>query len=243
MLAQKLDLNIQKNEDCNRIRQAFTKYPIKQYGEDERLVVGTDVTLETREKLDLYLSDIENITGREMIDEQKKLVKEYVNNNRIYRVDSEEHDRKRKQFHRRKRALRREWEARTGQAWPRYQENVYENGKIYRMKGQYYDAHHIIEISFGGPNEWYNLFPAASPDEHQYGIHDDYSVGTEIFGPIDKRYRKKKRNFKNLVLRQDLEKKEQTKKEEKKPKKQEPESKVTKLSERVIRIWKERLKR
>ena len=58
----------------------------------------------------------------------------------------------------------------TGEAWPTYEEDIVnEAGKIIRKKGDRYDAHHLIEISFGGPNEWWNLFPA-SFDEHQ-AIH------------------------------------------------------------------------
>ena len=236
MLAQELGLCRQKNEACDRLEQVFSTRPIKRYGEDERLVIGTDVTLEIREKIDLYLTDIENITKRTMTEQQKRLLKGYVNNNRVYRISTEEHDRKRRQFHSKKKALRREWEKQTQQVWPKYKEDVYVNGKVYRMKGQYYDAHHVVEISFDGPNEWYNLFPAASPYEHQYGIHDDYSVATEIFGPIDKRYRRKKRDFKNLVLREDLDSNSQEKKKE-------PKAKVIKLSNHVIRILKERLKK
>ena len=38
-----------------------------------------------------------------------------------------------------------------------------------------------MELSYGGPNVWYNLFPAKHPDEHQQGIHREYSVASQIF--------------------------------------------------------------
>lgn len=242
MLAQELRVESKNNEVCERLKEVFREYPKKQYGEDERLVIGTDVTLETRDKVNLYLNDIENITNRKMTSEQRELITDYINHNKIYRLDKEEHEQHRKRFNAKRKLLRREWEKKTGQAWPKYQEDVYQNGKIYRMRGQCYDAHHIIELSFGGPNVWYNLFPAASPNEHQYGIHDDYSIGTEIFGPIDKRYRNKKRDFKNLTLKQDVDDKykEEAKEKEKSKK---PKEKIIKISEHVIRILKERFKK
>ena len=171
-----------------------------------------------------------------MTEHQKELIKEYINNNTIYRVDIEEHDKKRKEFHHLCRKLRKQWERETGQEWPTYEDNVYVNKKIWRFKGQYYDAHHIIEVSFGGPNVWYNLFPAASPNEHPYGIHDDYSVCTEIFGPIDRRYRKKKRNFKNLVLSVELNEKDQDEKDDEDKGNKKKEVTVIKLSDNIIRI-------
>ena len=237
MWIQQMDLL--QNEGDIELKELSKKYSIKVYGEDERLVEGTDVTIELRQKIDLYLDDIEKITDRDMTERQRELIKDYIDNNKIYRVDIVEHDRKRKEFHHSCRRLRKQWEKETGDEWPTYEENVYVNGKIWRIKGQYYDAHHIIEVSFGGPNVWYNLFPAASPDEHPYGIHDDYSVCTEIFGPIDRRYRQKKKDFKNLVLSVELGeeycenevKKDCVKKEEKKR-----EPVVTKLASNVIRI-------
>ena len=89
-----------------------------------------------------------------MTERQKMLIKDYVNNNKVYRISSEEHDRKRRRFNSRRKALRKEWEEKTHQVWPKYKEDVYVNGKLYRMKGQYYDAHHIIEISFVMGKKW-----------------------------------------------------------------------------------------
>ena len=227
-------INLSQNEGDFELKGLSENYSIKIYGEDERLIEGTDVTIELRQKVEVYLNEIERITDREMLEKQRDLIKDYINKNRIYRVDIKEHDKKRKEFHHMCRKLRKQWEKENEQEWPRYEDNVYVNGKIWRLKGQYYDAHHIIEVSFGGPNVWYNLFPAASPYEHPDGIHDDYSVCTEIYGPIDRRYRKKKRNFKNLVLSVKLDKNDDIDKNDKKDKKEEP--KVTKLSNNVIRI-------
>jgi len=233
MLSREFDIRIQNNKSCGILRSPFEYFP-KEYGDDERLVIGTDVTIEARQKMDLYIRDMEQLTKRKIHSEQKKLIKEYVNKNKVYRVDVDEHSKKRRQFNSRKKKLRREWELKTGEEWPKYKENVYVNGKIWRTKGQYYDAHHIIEISFGGPNVWYNLFPAASPYEHQYGIHDDFSVGTEIFGPIDRKYRKKKIDFRKMSVKKIEEPESQEQKRKKKQQKRN--SIVTRLASNIIRI-------
>lgn len=61
-----------------------------------------------------------------------------------------------------------QWETQTGEKWPVYSENLYSGrGNITRRKGDYYDAHHIIENGFGGPHEWWNIHPARYPDQHQ----------------------------------------------------------------------------
>ena len=45
-----------------------------------------------------------------------------------------------------------------------------------------YDAHHIIESSYGGPNQWWNMHPARFPDQHQQGIHRAGGPSNQIFG-------------------------------------------------------------
>ena len=53
--------------------------------------------------------------------------------------------------------------------------------EVIRKAGQRYDAHHLIESSFGGSNAWWNLHPAAFPSEHQAGIHAANSLANLIF--------------------------------------------------------------
>lgn len=50
-----------------------------------------------------------------------------------------------------------------------------------RSKGQPHDAHHVIESSRGGSNEWWNIHPARFPDQHQGGIHRTNSPASKIF--------------------------------------------------------------
>lgn len=52
---------------------------------------------------------------------------------------------------------------------------------LYGQAGQRYDAHHLIESSFGGSNAWWNLHPAAFPSEHQAGIHATNSFANLMF--------------------------------------------------------------
>lgn len=77
------------------------------------------------------------------------------------KLDPEKTDINRKLFNSAKDKLIEEWEENTGEIWPRYEEDLLnEAGKIIRKKGDRYDAHHLIEISFGGSNAWWNLHPA-----------------------------------------------------------------------------------
>ena len=88
----------------------------------------------------------------------------------------------RAQFNKVKNELITQWEKQTGQSWPRYAEDLYsKNGTLVRRAGQPYDAHHIIESSYGGPNEWWNMHPARFPDQHQQGIHRAGGPGSQVF--------------------------------------------------------------
>ena len=51
--------------------------------------------------------------------------------------------------------------------------------------GHNYDLHHIIPKRYGGPNEWWNMIPAANPEEHQSGIHR--GVHKKLFPRVKKR--------------------------------------------------------
>ena len=55
--------------------------------------------------------------------------------------------------------LREEWENLHGKPWPKYEEDVYLNGKPWRLKGENYDAHHIQPLCLGGKNTAENITP------------------------------------------------------------------------------------
>ncbi|MFD1893046.1 hypothetical protein H0I39_06100 [Ottowia beijingensis] len=129
-----------------------------------------------------YIDDIKAQTGMAVGAKQQKLIdaaldkKDYT---RLSTADSKAH---RAQFNKVKNDLIAQWETQTGKSWPRYTEDLYsKNGTLVRRAGQPYDAHHIIESSYGGPNEWWNMHPARFPDQHQQGIHRAGGPGSQVF--------------------------------------------------------------
>lgn len=189
-----MGLCIKKTRGVNNLYEKFLelsiKKPKKKKAEREREILSGDITIVLRENMQLYIKDIEDCTGRKMTQNQRNLITCYVNNNRILRNDPSEHGRRRKDFAKKRASLREEWERKTGQTWPKYKENIYDSkGRVIRQEGQPYDAHHIVELSYRGPNVWYNLFPAKHPDEHQQGIHREKSIASQIF--IDENNRPK----------------------------------------------------
>lgn len=225
MLTKQIDFA--SNAMSVKLNKLVKKNPVVVSRKDDGLKRRSEVTLRLRENINLYLEELENITSRKMSSYQKESIKSYIYTNEIYKIDNTEHNKKRREFHQSCRNLRIEWERETEHDWPKYQKDVYVNGKLWRMRGENYDAHHIIELSFGGPNVWYNIIPAASPVEHPYAIHASGSMCTKIFGDI-KSLEEKKVGI--LLLGVDEEDELQAKDESQKK------SKVTKISENVIRI-------
>lgn len=119
-----------------------------------------------------YLREVEKITNRDIKPIQMEKFNEVLKQQDFEKMSSQENEVRRKLFNNCREKLIEEWEKNTGDEWPRYEKDILnERGEVLRSKGQPYDAHHLIEASFGGPNEWWNLHPAAYPDEHQKGIH------------------------------------------------------------------------
>lgn len=129
-----------------------------------------------------YIDDIQAQTGLAVGPKQSKLLDAHLaktEHTRLSTADSKAH---RAQFNKVKNQLIDAWEKQTGQSWPRYTEDLYsKNGTLVRRAGQPYDAHHIIESSYGGPNEWWNMHPARFPDQHQQGIHRAGGPGAQVF--------------------------------------------------------------
>lgn len=159
----------------DRARKAGRVKPI----ENEKNI---DITCEIRKDMHLYISDIEKWTKRKMIEKQVSLVTDYVNSNTIVRTGKSLERSLKSEYQRKRAALREQWEEETGQKWPTYDKNIYDKkGHMIRTKGQFYDAHHIVELSYSGVNKWWNIFPARHPDEHQQGIHNVDSIASKIF--------------------------------------------------------------
>lgn len=129
-----------------------------------------------------YMDDIRAQTGLAVHPKQKRLLDAHLakhEHTRLSPADSKAH---RAAFNKVKNNLIAQWEKQTGQTWPRYTENLYsKSGVLVRKAGQPYDAHHIIESSYGGPNKWWNMHPARFPDQHQQGIHRAGGPASQIF--------------------------------------------------------------
>ncbi|NRA45316.1 MAG: hypothetical protein HRU09_10215 [Oligoflexales bacterium] len=129
-----------------------------------------------------YLDDIEQQTNLVIGEEQRALIFNALSTQTFSMVDFQTNRKFHKRFQRKKARLIKEWEKETGQKWPRYYKDIYnDKGEVLRFKGQTYDAHHIIECIFSGPAEWWNIHPAATPDEHQEGIHRYQGLAWWIF--------------------------------------------------------------
>jgi len=133
---------------------------------------------------DRYLDDIYIMTSFRVSTDQKKLLLEYINSCPIYKLDKSLQKVHRDDFIKRRRTLIKQWEYHYGINWNVYGNNVVIGDQIKRHTGQAYDAHHIIELSWNGPNEWWNLVPASYPTQHQNGIHRKNGVCSEIFGSL-----------------------------------------------------------
>lgn len=137
---------------------------------------------ELAKKIRAYIKDVEARTGRKIPENQRKLLEQDLRANKYQRLDAEAAAAHRTDFNRVKNDLISDWEKNTNQKWPRYSEDVLsKNGSVIRRVGQPYDAHHLIESSYGGPNKWWNMHPARFPDQHQGGIHRSGSPARDLF--------------------------------------------------------------
>lgn len=89
---------------------------------------------------------------------------------------------RREDFDDKKNGLKRAWEEKNGEPWPKYAEDVYSaNGKLIRKAGADYDAHHIQPLCLGGQNEANNITPLhAEVHYDKQGIHAFGSAYDEI---------------------------------------------------------------
>lgn len=134
--------------------------------------------------VDKYIVDILSKTGRPFTEVQLKKVMEHWQENydKYRRLTTKQTKEHRKIFDKDKDKIVEEWEKNTGEKWPTYKEAVFDKDGVKIKKiGNKYDAHHIIENCYEGPHEWWNIYPARFPDEHQKGIHGSGSPCRELF--------------------------------------------------------------
>ncbi|OEH56382.1 hypothetical protein AQ616_02365 [Oceanobacillus sp. E9] len=130
-----------------------------------------------------YVRDIEMRTGRELPKNQIEKLKTALRNKEYKKMSPLDTAKHRAAFDKTKNKVIKEWEENTGEKWPMYKEDVIseKTGKVIRKQGDRYDAHHIIENTFGGEHEWWNMHPAKFPNEHQAGIHGTGSPANSLF--------------------------------------------------------------
>ena len=134
-----------------------------------------------------YLKDMVEVLKTPIPDWQLPEIKNYFDNNNLVKLDPQENFQKKKEFSGIKNSLIKEWERKNNKEWPRYEKDVLnKDGRVIRRAGAYYDAHHIIELSYGGPSEVWNIIPARYPDQHQNGIHKCES--TKVLYPNERVY-------------------------------------------------------
>lgn len=150
---------------------------------DNYLNKNSEITIQLRNSFDKYLQEIENITNRTIPSNQRNLLQKYILTNRFSKISKEQNVNARRKFREIKSESIKNWEKYTNQKWPKYKKNILsKHGEIIRIKGANYDAHHIVELSYGGTPDWWNLHPAAFPNEHQHGIHKKGSIADNLFG-------------------------------------------------------------
>lgn len=134
------------------------------------------------ELLRSYIKDVKINTNRNITKNQLEKLKTALRENEYSKLEPRDVAKHRSEFNGVKNRLIKEWEENTGQNWPKYTEDVIgKNGNVVRKAGSKYDAHHIIENSYGGNNEWWNIHPARFPNEHQAGIHRSGSPANKLF--------------------------------------------------------------
>lgn len=174
------------NSAKKALREVAEKGVEKSTKETQEKVVIKRVK-EVGEKLDKklfpeYLEEVEKITNREIKPNQMEKLQIALKEQDFAKLDTEKSKLHRKLFDNARDKLIDEWEKNTGDKWPVYAEDVLNDvGEVIRKAGHRYDAHHLIESSFGGANAWWNLHPAAFPSEHQAGIHATNSLANLIF--------------------------------------------------------------
>ena len=112
-----------------------------------------------------YLKEVEDITDRKIKPDQMEKIQKALKEVDFTKQTPEKNKLHRQLFDSAKDKLIDEWEKNIGEKWPVYIEDVYNSaGEVIRQAGQRFDAHHLIESCFGGPNAWWNLHPVSCLD-------------------------------------------------------------------------------
>lgn len=128
-----------------------------------------------------YIKEVEKITSRDIPPNQMEHLQKALRENKFTKLSPEDTKPYKIEFNNLRDKLITDWEKNNGFKWPVYTEDIYYKGEVVKKAGQRFDVHHLIESCFGGPNEWWNIHPAAFPYEHQLGIHGINSLANLVF--------------------------------------------------------------
>ncbi|MBC2068871.1 T7SS effector LXG polymorphic toxin [Listeria booriae] len=167
----------------SNISKVESELKIKEYGEP--IVIKKSINSGLVRS---YIKDVEQRTSRKLAKIQIDALKDALRTKEYTKLNPAETNKHRLAFKQVKNKLIVEWEQKTNQTWPRYSEEILsaKSGRVIRKTGEPYDAHHLIENTFGGEHEWWNMHPAKFPDEHQAGIHGTGSPAKELFKGVKK---------------------------------------------------------
>lgn len=166
----------QKQNTKSKGAKTFNSEPM-----DKKNWPEENINNELSSQLDDYLMEIKSYTGFQVDASQEDFIVEYIASYPVYKLSSVITAEHRKDFDSKRKGLISLWEEHYNRNWPKYLEDLKENGTILRYKGQNYDAHHIIEVSYNGPNQWWNLVPAMYGSQHQNGIHGSSTIASKLF--------------------------------------------------------------
>jgi hypothetical protein len=173
-----------KNADGTTGKIRSNSLPGKSYNVDQNKIYSGKTAADKIKKNPLlakrYLNQMQDITKLNLDPKQVRLLKVALRDQKFELLSSEAQVAHRNQFKSLLPKIRKEWELNTGQKWPTYQ--VIERNKqgIEQLVPKNYEAHHIIQVSHGGPNKWWNIHPALRK-EHMDIHWGEGSTAKQIF--------------------------------------------------------------
>lgn len=177
-----------KINDNSNVMPNLEKDPIiEEYSKIEKLKAYQKKFLEMHPRNELfikhfneYISEIERLTETKIPEMQKQKILEFVTENPLQHLTKEERNQAKKQYNLKRGHMIKDWELNTGKKWPYSGSRLKnERGRLLSNKPVRHQLHHIILISYGGPNKWWNSHPAHN-DAH-VKIHGKESVSKRIF--------------------------------------------------------------
>jgi 5-methylcytosine-specific restriction endonuclease McrA len=131
-----------------------------------------------------YIRDLETRSKIKLHDDQLRALRDNLRSKKYEKLDTAA-AKSHKDLYRQpkvKDKLIAEWQDKTGNTWPVYEENIIsKNGIVQFEKGTQVQAHHLIHQSHGGPHEWWNIHPLHIK-QHQGGVHLKGAPGQIIHG-------------------------------------------------------------